>query len=87
MYEAMDSFLNVGTWHTNHAFDEGRFFVALHRIGKDPTFNADELGAYMREKKGISRDDGAKEYLNDAIDGWVSRAWAVRQYLEANHLL
>jgi len=87
MYEAMDAFLNVDTWHTNHALDEGRFFVALHRIVEDPHFNADELGVYMRAKKGVSRDDATKQYLNDVIDGWVSRAWAVRQYLEANHML
>jgi hypothetical protein len=85
LYEALDKFLAVDTWHTGHPNDEGRFFVALEKVVKDPKFNADSLGEYMRGKKGVSRDDSENPF-NKAIDQYVDAAWAVKSYLKANKL-
>jgi hypothetical protein len=84
LYEAFDNFLEVGTWHTRHPSDEGRFFVVLHTVVKDPRFNPDQLGEYIRQKKKISRDD--ENLLNVAVDQYVAAAWAVKDYLKANGL-
>lgn len=85
LYEAFDKFLQVDTWHTRHPSDEERFFKVLASVVKDPRFNPDSLGAYIREKKGVSRDDQGPTF-NEAIDDYVAKAWAVRDYLKANHL-
>ena len=75
----------VDTWHTSHPFDEERFFKALHQIVREPNFNPDEMGEYMRQKVGVSQDDDDNTY-NQAIDGYVAAAWAVKDYLKANGL-
>jgi hypothetical protein len=85
LYEAFDKFLNTDTWHTRHAYDEERFFIALEKVIKDPQFNPDRLGEYMREKKNVSRDD-AENAFNFDIDHYVAAAWAVKDYLKANGL-
>jgi hypothetical protein len=85
LYEAFDNFLNVDTWHTRHANDEHRFFVALCQVIDNPKFNPDEMGEYMRQKKRVSRDD-EQMHFNVAIDFYVAAAWAVKGYLKANRL-
>jgi hypothetical protein len=85
LYAAFDNFLGVETWHTRHPSDEQRFFIALNKVVTDPKFNPDNLGQYMREKKGILRDDGEHAF-NVAIDHYVAAAWAVKDYLKANNL-
>jgi len=67
LYEALDNFLNTGTWHTIHPNDHERFFVALEKVIKDSKFNPDQLGEYMPQKKHVSRDDG-QIHFNSAID-------------------
>jgi hypothetical protein len=85
MYEAFDNFLEIDTWHTHHPSDEARFFVVLETVVKNPKFNPDELGAYIRQKKHISRDDEANPF-SPAVDEYVAQAWAVKDYLRANRL-
>ena len=85
LYEAFDNFLNLDTWHTNHANDDERFFLALGEVIDNPKFNPDELGEYMRQKKRVYRDD-EQIHFNSAIDRRVAAAWAVKEYLKANKL-
>lgn len=81
MYEAFDKFLARDTWHTSHPLDEQVFYRCLHEVIGDEEFSPDEMGDYIREQKGIERD--ADNPLDEAIDRWVSNAWAVRDYLSA----
>lgn len=82
MYQALDKFMNIETWHSRHPLDEARFFKALHNIVHDPDFNADEMAEYMREKVGIDRNDEQHPYAQ-AIEHYQAAGWAVRQYLDA----
>jgi hypothetical protein len=86
MYQAFDSFLNMDTWHTRHPNDERRFFVALHTVVGNQEFNPDNLGDYMRVKKGVSRD-AQENAFNYAIRHYVAAAWAVKDYLKATERL
>jgi hypothetical protein len=79
MYEAFDSFLAVGTWHTNHDADGRRFYEALSRVVRDPKFSPDRMGEYVRQKTGTKKDHP----FEDDISRLVSNAWAVRDYLQA----
>lgn len=85
MYEAFDHFLSTDTWYKSHPFDDQRFYQALHSVVRNPEFNADTMGEYMRTKKDIHVDD-RESGLAIAISTRVSQAWAVRDYLEANNL-
>jgi hypothetical protein len=82
MYKAFDHFLGIETWYTRHTNDEERFLKALSNVVKNANFNPDEMGAYMRAKIGINRDD-VENAFNKAIDHYTAAAWAVRGYL--NH--
>jgi hypothetical protein len=83
MYEAFDSYLNVDTWHTSHPLDGRRFFKALDRVINEPNFNPDQMGEYMRAKKGVHNSEHP---FYDVINRRVSDAWAVKEYFEAiNH--
>jgi hypothetical protein len=86
LYEAFDEFLAGDTWHTRHPADEERFYITLHGVVKDPQFNPDKLGDYMRQKAGVSEDgtDDRSKSLNPAIDDYVEAAWTVKDYLKAN---
>jgi hypothetical protein len=87
LYAVFDKFLATDTWHTRHPSDTRQFFLTLHWVVKDPSFHQDELGAYMREKAGVSREgtDDASKHFNVAIDDYVRMAGAVQEYLKANH--
>ncbi|WP_152048819.1 hypothetical protein [Aureimonas psammosilenae] len=85
MYDKLNSFMNVETWHTSHALDEERFFQALHQIVREDNFNPDKMGEYMRQKVGLSQNDDEGAY-SQAIERYVAAAWAVKDYLEANRL-
>ena len=50
MYEAFDSFIRVGTWHTRHPPDEQRFHVALGEVEWSADFDPDQMANYLREK-------------------------------------
>jgi hypothetical protein len=81
MYEAMDSFLNIPTWHTKHAADQERFFCALRSIVKNPGFNADMMGGHMRQF--ILARHGSNPHYDEVIRYYVAAAWAVSRYLSA----
>lgn len=81
MYEAMDSFLRVDTWHTNHPLDEQRFFKALSAIVRHPDFNSDDMREYMRSQKNITTHDGSNGFER-VVDELALKASAVREYLK-----
>lgn len=81
MYSAFDKFLATGTWHTGHPLDDERFYTALATVVRNPDFNADALGDYMRSAKGVDRDDENHSGLSSAIDRRVTQADAVRDFL------
>lgn len=85
MYEVFDSFLSKDTWHTRHDFDELRFFISLKKVVKNPDFDPDKMGEYMREKAGIPLDDD-ENVASLAILHYVAEAWAVKDYLIATDL-
>lgn len=84
MYQVFDPFLAVSTWHTRHPSDETRFFLALQKAVRDPAFNADQMGDYMRNAIGVAAGSGG---LAQSIDQYVTDAWAVRTYLEATGVI
>jgi hypothetical protein len=77
MYQAMDAFMNVDTWHTGHPNDGERFYRALDTIVRDKDFHGDSMGDYLRAKAN-------NPALNDCIDDLTTKAHAVRDYLHAN---
>lgn len=83
VYEALDSFLNVATWHTSHDYDLERFYKALDKIVSNPAFNADQIGEYIKGKfpERFAADD-AEMYWDPIKDDLVQKAWAVRDYLK-----
>ena len=81
MYEAFDSYLNIETWHTAHPLDNERFYRCLAKVVRDPNFNPDEMGEYMRDQKGLDRDNAHHEDFNEVIDRRVSQAWAIKYFL------
>ena len=81
MYEAMDSFLKVETWHTSHPLDEQRFFTALSRIVRHPDFNSDHMRQYIRHQKNITSHDGSHGFER-VVDELSTKASAVREYLQ-----
>jgi hypothetical protein len=80
MYEAIDPFLDVDTWHSTHPEDEARFYRCLQRIIANPDFNADDLGAYIDAKCATFSGD---EFWGESRNRYVAAAWAVRRYLQA----
>ena len=82
MYEALDSYLNVDTWHTAHALDDRRFYEALAKIVRDPKFSPEAMGEYMRERKGVDRDNPSHSDFNSVIDRRVTEAWAIMEFLK-----
>ena len=81
MYEVFDSYLNVGTWHTNHDSDQERFFRALANVVHDANFSPDEMGAYMLTNKNVDPDNEDQSALNNTIDLRVTQASAICDYL------
>jgi len=81
MYKAFDTFLQIETWYTRHPTDERRFFEALYEVVRNPKFNADDMGAYMRKKLSIDTNDDDNQFSR-AIDRYTADAWAVTEYLK-----
>lgn len=79
MYQALDSFARVDTWHTSHPLDEQRFYLALRKIVRHPHFSADDIGEYLRQYFEIDRD--ADDYFSKKIDRLMVCASAVHDYL------
>jgi hypothetical protein len=82
MYEVFDRFLATDTWHKCHPNNELRFYQLLHRVVREPAFNPDTMGEYMREKFQLSSAYDAGDYRVKAIDRLTSAAWAVFGYLQ-----
>ena len=57
MYEAFDSFLKVGTWHTTHPKDDERFYLALREVVLQRDFSPEKMREYFQEKVGLGDDE------------------------------
>jgi hypothetical protein len=79
-HRVFDTFLSVDTWHTTHPLDDRRFFWALSEVVEDPDFNPEAMGDHFRKVKAVTSD---QHPFASRIDSLVSKAWAVREYLEA----
>lgn len=85
MYEKLDLFLAMDTWHTKHPYDLQRFYRGLHEIVSQPNFNADSMADYITQKVGIAAELHDHPYAG-AINHYRAAAWAVREYLEVNQM-
>jgi hypothetical protein len=83
-YSVFDKFLAVETWHTSHPLDDKRFFLCLHEIVDLSDFSAQAMGEHMRAAKGV---DSHEHHYAQRIDDLVSKAYAVRDYLEATEIV
>ena len=81
IYNALDSFLAVETWHTGHPSDEKRFYLALNEIVGHPDFSSESMGTFLRERVKIASAD-RDQYFENAIQALVTKAWAVRDFLQ-----
>jgi hypothetical protein len=77
------SALRHGPVKPAHPADERRFSIVLNSVDRDPGFNPDEMGAYMRKQLRIDRDDDGNAF-NISIKEYVAASWAIRDYLSAN---
>lgn len=80
MYEAMNPWMDMDTWHTSEVPDTERFLRGLDKIIDNRNFNPDEMGEYCRRRQNIAPEDHESTLAN-AIYKRVSDAWAVKEYL------
>jgi hypothetical protein len=80
VYEALDAFLNVQTWHSGHPLDRERFYRALRPIVSRQDFSADRMREYMYEKfhLGVLPENHP---FHKAVDHYASAADAIHGYL------
>jgi hypothetical protein len=83
-YAVFDPFLARDTWYTRHPTDEQVFFQCLDKVVRRPDFSAEAMGDHFKDAKDVTSDG---HQFDEAIKSYVSRAWAVRQYLEATGAL
>jgi hypothetical protein len=79
-YAVFEPFLDVETWHSSHPMDDRRFFLALYAVVKRAEFSPQAMGDYFRQRKGEHSDE---HHLSRRIDDLVSKAWAVRDFIDA----
>jgi len=80
-YKVFDPFLARDTWHTMHPSDEKIFYQCLHKVVELSDFAAEAMGDYFKEMKNINSPNHP---MAEAVKRYVSKAWAVREYLAAN---
>jgi hypothetical protein len=85
MYEAFDSFIRVGTWHTRNPNDEERFHVALGEVVWSDDFDPDQMATYLREKLNLPPEDHGS-YFALTINRYCDDAWAVKDFLKYNNV-
>jgi len=78
-YNVFDPFVARDTWHTFHPLDERMFFQCLHKVVHDAEFSPEKMGEYIREARKIGDDS---PFVQD-VATLVSKAWTVKDYLEA----
>jgi hypothetical protein len=77
-YNVFDPFLARDTWYTSHLLDEIAFYQCLQKVAERPAFSPESMGEYIASaKKGTLEED----YLAQCVQGLVSKAWTVRDYL------
>ena len=80
-YAKFDVFLRIDTWPAPRPLDHERFYQVLDKIVRHPKFNPEEMGEYFRKYHGLDRDAPESDGLNSAVDNYVIRARADRDYL------
>lgn len=76
MYQPLEKFIRVETWHTSHPLDEQRFYRALNEIVRLPGFHPSDMADYFRQYLGPK----AAAY-EKAIDKYEGKAQAVHSFL------
>ena len=79
-YSVFDPFIQRDTWHTFHPIDEKAFHQCLDKVVRDQTFSSEAMGEYFRRQRHI---DSGSPFADD-VDKLVSKAWTVRDHLQAN---
>ncbi|MGN7772189.1 hypothetical protein [Phyllobacterium sp. 22552] len=82
MYEALDNFFDTENWHSNHAIQDREFARALHEVVHKKDFSPEEMRNYIRQKHGLTGETNSEK--DRAVDRLVAKAWAVREYFDAN---
>jgi hypothetical protein len=80
MYEALNLFLDEDSWHTHHWADKERFFLALDKIVRDPSFKPEKMGEYIALKY---RQRFAKDIDPRQLQIYTNAATVVQEYLTA----
>lgn len=81
MYDAMDNYLNIDSWHTSHPLDHKRFYKTLSTIVREPKFSAEKMGEYMRDKTGVHGANEDNEVFVNVIDRRVTEAYAIHEFV------
>ena len=77
-YDVFDPFLARDTWHTSHPLDERAFYRCLQKVVEHPDFSPESMGKYIESAKKRTLEE---YYLTQCVQGLVSKAWTVRDYL------
>ncbi len=83
-YSVFDTFCKVPTWHTSHPMDQKRFHSALKQVVRESSFSPEMMGDYIRQNHAEPMWPKESEELQLVISDLVSKAWAVKDYLEAD---
>jgi hypothetical protein len=81
MYEAFDHYLAVSSWHSDKDGDRRRFYLALDKVVREPAFDPELMGDYMRAKVHVAASSG--DFRDNAIARRTTDAWAVKDFLDA----
>lgn len=81
MYDEFEKLVQGGTWHTGKPSDEKRFNLALARVVDRADFSPDVMGERMLTA--IEARSGLRANYAYIVRDLVSRAWAVRDFLQA----
>ncbi len=76
MYSVFDEFLGRDTWSSRHPIDVKVFNQKLKLVVSDAKFIPEEMGEYFR-------DYCCNPALDEAVEKYVSDAWAVKEFLQS----
>jgi hypothetical protein len=80
MYEALDSYLGMGTWQTISPPEDQQFYRAIALIVREPDFDAASMGEYMRRHESYVSDPLGQ--FDSAIAQRVVEAHAICDFLK-----
>ncbi len=81
MYDLMNSYIDVETWHSFHPMDSRRFYEALAQIVYADTFCPEEMGSYFTERLGLAESDLNYQKYREAINVRVLQAEAIKEFM------